>query len=115
MKYPINHLFKGCAFALSAIALATACSDDHFDVVAQGSADKTLWENIEGNKDLSDFKDLLSRITFMKSENDKAATLKFSELLASNQSFTVVAPLNGTFDYKAWSDTINKANTLRAE
>lgn len=115
MKYPINKLFKGCAFAVSALALATACSDDHFDVVAQGDADKTLWENIQANKNLSEFQDLLTRITVMKSENDKTATLKYSELLASNQSFTVVAPVNGSFDYKAWSDTINKANLLRAD
>ena len=108
-------MFKGGLLAIAATALVTACSDDHFDVVAQGQADQTLWENIKADKNLSQFQDLLSRITVMKSENDKAATLKFSELLASNQSFTVVAPLNGTFDYKAWSDTINKANLLRAD
>lgn len=115
MKYHIHNMFKGGLLAFAAIALATACSDDHFDVVAQGDADQTLWENIQSNSNLSQFQDLLSRITVMKNETDKAATLKYSELLNSSQSFTVVAPVNDRFDYEAWNDTINKANNLLAE
>ena len=115
MKYHIHNMFKGGLLAIAATALVTACSDDHFDVVAQGQADQTLWENIKADKNLSQFQDLLSRITVMKSENDKAATLKYSDLLNSSQSFTVVAPLDGTFDYQAWSDTIDKANDLLAK
>ena len=115
MKYPIHNIFKGGLAAVAAMALATACTDDHFDVVAQGNADQTLWENIKATKNLSQFQDLLSRITVMKSENDKTATLKFSELLNSSQSFTVVAPVDDSFDYQAWSDTINKANLLLAD
>lgn len=115
MKYHIHNMFKGGLLAIAATALATACTDDHFDVVAQGNADQTLWENIKATKDLSQFQDLLSRITVMKSENDKTATLKFSELLNSSQSFTVVAPVDGSFDYQAWSDTIDKANLLLAD
>ena len=115
MKYHIHNMFKGGLLAIAATALVTACSDDHFDVVAQGQADQTLWENIKADKNLSQFQDLLSRITVMKSENDKAATLKYSDLLNSSQSFTVVAPVDGSYDYQAWRDTIDKANRLLAK
>lgn len=114
MKNTITNWLKGGTFLAASLAVFAACSDDHYDVVAQGNADQTLWQNIKADPNLSEFADLMSRITFMKNENDRSAILKYSELLDQNQSFTLVAPVNGSFDYKAWSDTINKAVALRA-
>lgn len=114
MKNTIINWLKGGTFLAASLAVFAACTDDHFDVVAHGDANKTLWQNIKSDPDLSDFADLMSRITLMKSENDRTAILKYSELLDQNQSFTLVAPVNGSFDYKAWSDTIDKANALRS-
>lgn len=113
MKNTINKWLKGGIFAAASLAVFAACTDDHFNVVSQGNSDQTLWQNIQNDASLSEFADLMSRITFMKSENDKSSVLKFGELLDQNQSFTLVAPVNGSFDYKAWNDTINKANQLR--
>lgn len=114
MKNTIKNWLKGGTLLAASLAVFAACSDDHFDVAVNGSSDKTLWENVKGDPNLSEFADLMSRITLMKSENDRSAVLKFSELLDQNQSFTLVAPVNGSFDYKAWRDTIDKANALRA-
>ncbi len=114
MNNIFNNMLKGGAFAIASLAMFAACSDDHFDVVAQGDADKTLWENIKANPNLSQFADIMSRTTLLKSENDKSAVLKLSELIDQNQSFTMVAPVNGSFDYQAWADTLAKAELLRA-
>lgn len=114
MKNTIKNWLKGGTLIAASMAVFAACTDDHFDVVAQGNSDQTLWQNIKAEPKLSEFADLMSRITLMKSENDRNAVLKYSELLDQNQKFTLVAPVNGSFDYKAWSDTINKANALRA-
>lgn len=115
MKNTISNWLKGGTLFAAAMAVFAACTDDHYDIVSQGDADLTLWQNIKADSELSEFADLMSRITMMKSENDRSAVLKFSELLDQNQSFTLVAPINGTFDYKAWSDTIKKANELRSD
>lgn len=115
MKNIITSMLKGGTVAVASLAVLAACTDDHFDVVTQGNADQTLWQNIKADPNLKEYADLMSRITFMKSENDKSATLKFSELLDQNSSFTLVAPVDGSFNYKAWSDTIDKANRLRQD
>lgn len=113
MKNIIKNWLKGGTLLAASLAVFAACSDDHFDVAVNGNSDQTLWQNIKADPNLSEFADLMSRITLMKSENDRSAVLKFNELLDQNQSFTLVAPVNGSFDYKAWSDTIAKANLLR--
>ena len=76
--------------ALALGALTTACSDwdDHYvaDATVQGNANATLWENIQANSELSQFAALLKKVGFDKNLN-------------ASQTFTVWAPLNGTFDY----------------
>lgn len=114
MKNTIKNWLKGGTLLAASLAVFAACSDDHYDVTVNGNADQTLWQNIKADPNLSEFAGLMDRITFMKSENDKSAILKFSELLDQNQSFTLVAPVNGSFDAKAWNDTITKAIALRA-
>ena len=82
--------------ALALGALTTACSDwdDHYvaDATVQGNANATLWENIQANSELSQFAALLKKVGFDKNLN-------------ASQTFTVWAPLNGTFDYERLMQT----------
>ena len=77
--------------ALTLGAMTTACSDwdDHYDAngTVTGSATSTLWENISANKDLSDFAAL-------------AKKAGYDQVLSNPQTYTVWAPLNGSFDYE---------------
>lgn len=90
-----NMIFKNMLVAVAFLAtgaLFTACSDwdDHYDAgsAVEGSATSTIWENITSNSNLSQFADLLKKAGY-------------DAVLNTSQSFTVWAPLNGTFDYDA--------------
>jgi len=80
-------------------SLLIGCSDfnDYNDAPADAHAagNQTLWENITQNAQLSDFASLVKRTGF-------------DTQLASPSSYTVWAPLNGTFnmaDYQALNDS----------
>lgn len=115
MKNRLNKWIKGGALCVASLMAFAACSDDHFDVKSWGEGDKTLWENISAEPSLSDFASILKRTKVMKSENDKSATLYASELLNQSQSFTMWAPVNGSFNAKEWNDSLDKAEALRLE
>jgi len=80
------------AAALFMGALATGCSDwdDHYvaDATQVGSSDATIWQNIQSNPQLTQFAALLQRTGY-------------DQILNTTQSYTVWAPLDGTFDYDA--------------
>lgn len=86
-KYLIGSLV-GCA-----ICAATSCSDfnDYNETPVDNlmSGNQTLWENISQNSQLSDFAALLQRTGF---QNE----------LSNTRSYTVWAPVNGTFDVAAY-------------
>lgn len=115
MKNILNKWIKGSTLCVASLMAFAACSDDHFDVKSWGGGDKTLWENISAEPSLSDFANILKRTKVMKSENDKSATLYANELLNQSQSFTMWAPVNGSFNAKEWNDTLDKAEALRLE
>lgn len=115
MKKMVNQWLKLGVFGVSALLAAAACSDDHFDVKTEGTAQQSIWENIESNQELSDFTAILKRTRVMKEENDRNATLMAADLLKQPQSFTLWAPINGTFDAKKWNDTLDVAEKLRAQ
>ena len=77
---------------VAAMFAATSCSDfsDYNETPSTGnmSADKTLWENISQNENLSDFAALVKKAGF-----DAA--------LSQSHFYTVWAPANGTFDAQA--------------
>ncbi len=68
---------------------ATSCSDfsDYNTVTGSTdpSADNTLWENISGNANLSDFASVLKRVGYDK-------------VLSASHTYTVWAPVNGSFN-----------------
>ena len=80
-----------------------SCTDDHFDIrVSDPAATGTIWQRIEAEPELSDFAEILKNIKVYRKEGDKSASITYAELLNSSQSFTVWAPLNGTFDKEAY-------------
>lgn len=76
-------MVAGCMLA------ATSCSDfsdyNAIDASAEPSADKTLWENIKANANLSDFAEVLEKVGYDK-------------VLNASHTYTVWAPVNGSFD-----------------
>ena len=77
----------------------TACSDwnDHYEDTANGgAAGGTLWEQLQANPQLSDFCDVLEQTKVYRMH--KKTSVSYKGILSSGQSFTVVAPLNGTFN-----------------
>lgn len=74
---------------LAAGAMTTACSDwdDHYDNNGvSGSASETIWENVKANANLSQFADLMLKAGY-------------DQVINTTQTYTVWAPLNGTFNY----------------
>lgn len=74
---------------LAAGAMTTACSDwdDHYDSNGiSGSASETIWENVKANANLSQFADLIHKAGY-------------DDVINTTQTYTVWAPLNGTFNY----------------
>ena len=99
--------------SLAALALTAACSDDHFEVKSDAAGNQTLWQNIDSNAQLSEFASILKRSKVMKEENDRNAQLTVAQLLDQPQSFTMWAPLNGTFNAKYWEELLDRAEALR--
>lgn len=87
-----NKIYRNAAVAmafLAAGAMTTACSDwdDHYDNNGvSGSASETIWENVKANANLSQFADLIHKAGY-------------DEVINTTQTYTVWAPLNGTFNY----------------
>lgn len=115
MKNTFSKWIKPGALGVFALMTFAACSEDHFDIKNTGAGEQTLWESIKSNPELSDFADILQRTKVMKSENDNKSQLRASELLSQMQSFTLWAPLNNTYNAKAWRDSLDAADRYRSE
>ena len=101
MKKNKTYIYKGVKAIVVCLLLGfatTACSDwnDHYatDISSEGSANNSLWENIKGNAQLSEFADLVQKAGY-------------TDVLNSSQTYTVWAPLNGTFDYATLAQEAN--------
>ena len=96
MNKPMKML--GAALFILQSSLLVSCSDwdDHYDANTslQASQQSTLWQNIHATEDLSQFASLLQQTGYDK-------------VLDASQTFTVWAPVNGTFDYTSLSATDN--------
>lgn len=82
-----------CFGAVATLALA-ACADwdDHYEVDSSllGSQQSSLWKNIQQNENLSQFASLLKKAGY-------------DAVLDASQTYTVWAPVNGSFDYETVS------------
>ena len=84
----------GCG--LTAVLALMGCADwnDHYDqnTSVLGSQQSSLWENIENNGQLTQFASLLKKAGYDK-------------ILQGSQTYTVWAPVDGSFDYDALTAT----------
>lgn len=87
-----NNIFRkicGAAALLALSAMQLSCSDEdnHYSSYSEvlSDAHATIWENLTMNPDFSDFTGLLQKVGYDKE-------------LQSSQTFTVWAPVNGSFD-----------------
>jgi hypothetical protein len=83
---------------MAALLLAAGCSDwnDHYDGVVSAGSNATLWQQMEQRPELSDFREVLQHTKVFRSH--KKTPVSYAELLDRGQSFTVMAPVNGTFN-----------------
>lgn len=91
-KYPLKALA-----ALTATLALAACAewDDHYDAATAGS-DLTLWQTMKQQPQLSDFCDVMEQTKVFRQH--RKTSVSYADLLDGGQSFTVLAPLNGTFN-----------------
>lgn len=77
----------------------TACSDwdDHYEGTADATdASSSLWQQMEANPQLSDFCEVLKNTMVYRMHEKKPVS--YADILKGGQAFTVLAPVNGTFD-----------------
>ena len=102
-----NHKWLGSTVvAMAAFAFLASCSDDHFDIDPEVAGRQTLWESIKSRENLSQYADILSRTKYSKNENTKTVQ-SYADLLSNDQTFTIWAPQNGTFDYDYYSNLLS--------
>lgn len=89
-------LYNTLAVAAAALCLQ-GCTDwdDHYDSGLTGNATTTLWENINSREDLTDFASILKKTGY-------------DQVLSTQQTFTVWAPVNSVLDSKM--DSLNNVS-----
>lgn len=117
MNYKYIKWFNGALISTAIISGLVACSDDHFDINPEVSGRGTLWENIESNENLTEFADILKRVKYSSSEGTTTSET-YAEMFGTDQTFTVWAPKNDTFNYTYYDSLINTGsatNTYKVE
>ena len=78
--------------------LLTSCTDwdDHYENEAANSSDLTLWDAIKQRDDLSDFAQVLENTMVFRQH--KKTSVSYADVLKGGRSFTLFAPVNGTFN-----------------
>lgn len=97
-KHTLKQFLAGIA-VLTTLLHLSSCSeswDAHYNVDPINSTDKSLWDQIKNDSGLSDFKAVLEKTHLYYKNN--SSTVSYADFLNSNQSFTVWAPLNGSFN-----------------
>ena len=93
MKLLCATLFMLCS------SFFVSCSDwdDHYESLAsEGTSDLTLWQTLQQHPELSDFREVLSKTKVFKYH--KVTGVSYADLLDGAQTFTVLAPVNGSFN-----------------
>lgn len=83
----------------SLVVVAGACSDwdDHYEVsTAKGGSGLSLWQQMKQDTLLSDFCAVLEETKVFRMH--KKTSVSYADLLNGGQMFTVVAPVNGSFN-----------------
>ena len=98
----IRHLLLAGSVCCSMVASMTSCSDwnDHYEATdASDGGNSTLWQLMQNDAQLSDFCQVLEQTKVFRMH--RKTSVSYADLLNSGQSFTVVAPVNGSFDRDA--------------
>lgn len=76
----------------------SSCSDwdDHYETGAANGANLTLWDAIQQRSELSDFAEVLEKTMVFRQH--KKTPVSYAEVLKGGRSFTLFAPVNGTFN-----------------
>lgn len=90
--------YKHVICAISAACCLAGCSewDDHYVDTHVEGANTTLWQQLKENPQLSDFCQVMEQTKVFRMH--KKTAVSYADLLNGGQSFTVVAPVNGTFN-----------------
>ena len=91
-----NHKHIICAICAICCLYGCADWDDHYENTGVEGSSVTLWQQLNANPQLSDFCQVLERTKVFRMH--KKTPVSYADLLNSGQSFTVMAPLNGTFN-----------------
>ena len=83
---------------LTSYLFFASCSDwnDHYEGAADAAEGATLWEQLKANPQLSDFCDVLEQTKVYRMH--KKTPVSYADLLNGGQAFTVMAPVNNTFN-----------------
>lgn len=78
--------------------MLTSCSDwdDHYDGTGVEGSNTTLWEAIQSHPELSDFARVLESTKVFRMHKKTEAS--YANVIDGGQSFTVFAPVNGSFN-----------------
>ena len=109
----IKQTLVACWLCCGATAVLTACSDwdEHFeDPVSQTVSEPTLWQAMQQRPELSDFCEVLRQTQVYKQH--KKTGVSYANLLDGVQSFTVLAPVNGSFNKDS---VLNLVSTNRGD
>ena len=84
----------GCGFA----AALAACTDwdDHYEPSVDSGVGGTLWEQLSADPQLTDFCEVLEKTEVFRMHKKRGVS--YADLLRGGQAFTVMAPVNGTFN-----------------
>ena len=101
-----------CFYGICLLGCLTACSDwdEHYGTAGTTDAAEgtvSLWQQIKANPDLSDFAQVLEETKIFRQH--RKTPVSYADLLDGGQSFTVVAPVNGTFDKDALLEMVQTA------
>ncbi len=102
MNKKIIFILAGVVLTAMTSLTMTSCDDDHFTVDPTIAGKGNVWENISQTPELSEFASILKRVYFSTSENT-VTTQTYADLISHDQTFTVWAPKNGTFNYEIWN------------
>ena len=113
IKMFMKRIIKNTLFAIAFLPagmMIGGCTDgwnDHYDTDGQSAAGQSLLQCIEGNPQLSHFLKVC-RATHLYN-NMHATPITYADLLGADQSLTVWAPLNGTFNVDSLLDLCQTA------
>lgn len=99
MKIRLFGTIQKCVLTCSLTLMLFACNndawDDHYQAALQEKSTETLWEQLQKQDSLSQFRHVLENVRV--TNGNKFTSITYASLLGK-QYFTVFAPVNGTFD-----------------